>query len=261
MGETEDITLLQVVVIGMLGMFTMTIAIIVFFVIYQKRLLAQQRKHRLIEEAYQKELLVSSIKSQEKERRRIATDLHDEIGALLTTTKLYTDQIDTITSVEELTQLKNKANSLLDETVDNVRRISLDLRPVVLENFGIGEAVESLKTQIAETGDIAIVTDIGQIERFDYEQELAMYRIVKELINNTLKHAEADRIDIRMNSENGKFHLIYKDDGKGFSPERQSNGLGLKSIESRLNMLGSEIIYLEADRGIKVSIELNMNYV
>ncbi|MGB3467945.1 MAG: ATP-binding protein [Cyclobacteriaceae bacterium] len=256
MGETEDITLLLVVVLGMLGMFLLTTAIVVFFIIYQKRLLNQQKKHQLVEEAYQRELLVSNIKNQEKERYRIATDLHDEIGALLTTTKLYTDQIDSTDTIDELTRIKNKANALLDETIDNVRRISLDLRPVILENFGISEAIENLKNQINHTGDIKIVTDLSEFGRFNYEQELALYRIIKELINNTMKHAEASLIEIQVAKTGRNICLTYQDNGKGFAPEQKSNGLGLKSIESRLNLLQSKLVYLEAEKGVKLQIEI-----
>jgi len=177
-------------------------------VVYQRRLLKQQHQTEIGD--YQKELLLSNIKSQENERHRIATDLHDDIGAMLTTTKLYTDQIDITENQPELTALKDKTNSLIDETIDNVRRISLDLRPAILENFGLTEAILGLSEQVNQTGEIKVLVDYDEIPRFQYEKELALYRIIKELINNTLKHARASTAKIGLKKENDKYVLLLK---------------------------------------------------
>jgi len=89
MGASEEAITLKIIIIGMGVIFMLSLSVILFFIIYQRRLLAQQRKHQKIESDYQKELLETAILSQEEERSRVAKELHDEVGAMLTTTKLY----------------------------------------------------------------------------------------------------------------------------------------------------------------------------
>ena len=199
------------------------------------------------------DLLRSSIEVQEAERKRIAQDLHDEIGGLLTTSKIYFNQLKPGVSEEQLRQTSDKVNLLFDEMMTNIRRISHDLRPVVLENFGLIEAIESLNEKLSEVGVEALFTHRISL-RLHKDVELNLYRILQELIGNTLKHASARHISIDMETAGNGLYLNYTDDGTGFEPGATTGGLGMKSIASRLNLLHGNMTITRQERGVLFSI-------
>ncbi len=256
MGETEEAITLKIIIIGMVVIFLLSLAVIVFFIVYQRRLLAQQKKHQKIESDYQKELLKTAIQSQEEERSRIAKELHDNVGAMLTTTKLYFGQITPGLPPEELTTITHKMRGLLDNTIQDVRSISQNLRPVVLEKLGLVEAVESLAQTLNDSHKIKINFKNNTTKIIAKSKELNLYRIIQELITNTIKHAEASKIKMELKNELNDFLIIYEDDGKGLDQKNLSHkkGLGLKNIESRLSVLSGTIEFLPASPGMKVRI-------
>ena len=117
----------------MLGMFFLGLAVVVFFVAYQRRLLKQQELNQQIKEEYQKDLLRATVDSREKERHRIAESLHDEIGALLTTSKLHLGQIKPSSAQNTVEERVQSSLDIISETIQSVRQISHDLKPPVLE--------------------------------------------------------------------------------------------------------------------------------
>ncbi|WP_459210126.1 sensor histidine kinase [Aquimarina rhabdastrellae] len=258
MDTSEEAITLKIVIIGMVVLFLLSIGLIVFFIMYQRRLLAQQKKHQELAAIYQKELLTTSILSQEEERNRIAKEMHDDIGAMLTTTKLYLGQITQEQSPEELESLTNKVKGFIDDMITSVRGIAQDLRPVVLEKLGLVEAVHSLTQKIQESGTIQISFSSPAIVINDKAKELNSYRIIQELINNTLKHAQANAIIIRFNILNKKLVILYGDDGIGLQLEniKIKQGLGLKNIESRLSILSGEFKILDSNIGLQIQIEI-----
>lgn len=256
MGESEETITLRIIIIGMVVIFLLSLSVIIFFIVYQRRLLAQQKKHQKVETDYQKELLKTSILSQEEERTRIAKELHDDVGAMLTTTKLYFGQITSDLSPEELESITNKTGGFLNDMINSVRTISQDLRPVVLEKLGLIEAIQSLVQTINESRKIKISFNDHTKHTISKSKELNLYRIIQELITNTLKHAEASTIKIELKNEDNSLIVIYEDDGKGLDQKNLSHkkGLGLKNIESRLSVLSGSIRFLEKQSGMKVKI-------
>ncbi|MBQ4819898.1 sensor histidine kinase [Aquimarina sp. MMG016] len=256
MGETEEAITLRIIIIGMVVIFLLSLSVIIFFIVYQRRLLAQQKKHQKIETDYQKELLKTSILSQEEERTRIAKELHDDVGAMLTTTKLYFGQITSNLSPEELESITKKAGGFLNDMINSVRTISQDLRPVILEKLGLMEAIQSLVQTINDSGKIKISFNDHTVHTISKSKELNLYRIIQELITNTLKHAEASTVKIELKNEGDSLIVIYEDDGKGLDQKNLSHkkGLGLKNIESRLSVLSGTINFQEKQLGMKVKI-------
>ncbi len=256
MGASEEAITLKIIIIGMGVIFMLSLSVIVFFIIYQRRLLAQQKKHQKIESDYQKELLETAILSQEEERSRVAKELHDEVGAMLTTTKLYFGQITPSLPAKELEEITNKMASFLDDMIQSVRGISQDLRPVILEKLGLIEALQSLVQTIDDTGKIRIDFKDNTSKIVPKPKELNLYRIVQELINNTLKHAKAKNIGIEIKHENDTLVLLYQDDGIGLNHKGLSNkkGLGLKNIESRLSVLSGTMNFLKPKKGMAIRI-------
>ncbi len=258
MGEPEEAITLKIIIIGMVVLFLLSLSLIIFFIIYQRRLLSQQKKHQKLESDYQKELLKTSILSQEEERTRIAKELHDDVGAMLTTTKLYFGQISPELSNDELKSITEKMSGFFDDMIHSVRSISQDLRPVVLEKLGLIEAIQSLTQIINDSGKIKVHFKNNTIKTIARSKELNLYRIIQELVTNTLKHAQASTIKIELKNENDVLIILYEDDGKGLDQKNLSSkkGLGLKNIESRLSVVSGSLFFLKKNPGMKVKIEI-----
>lgn len=225
--------------------------ILICYIFYNNMLIRRQRKlalqqnlikHQEIEKLL-KDQELSAIRHildiQEKERVRIAKDLHDRLGSMLSMVKLHFQN--TNQKIDELksANLKayNKANSLLDEACGEVRKIAHNLSSGILKNFGLVAAIEELKSSLENTGQYSVEFVTHRInQRFDPKLEVALYRIIQELISNIIKHAEASEISIQLLRKNSELHLEVSDNGSGFSNlnEVYKKGMGLKNIESRL---------------------------
>ncbi|MGI9544256.1 MAG: sensor histidine kinase [Cyclobacteriaceae bacterium] len=264
MDATADMNISFFLIVGTLGMLLLAAAVVLFVFIYQKKLIKHQLNLQRIQAEYQRELLKATIHGQEKERKRIAQDLHDEVGAMLSAIRLSVSQIErNHQPQQQFKAMTRETKSLIDETIDNVRRISKDLLPVTLENFGLIHALEELANKLNASTAIFTSFDCdGESIPLERRDELAIYRVVQELCNNIIKHAGATKIDIKLRLTNQELRLLVIDNGSGFSLDDISKvngntGIGLKSIESRLNMLGGKITYRgKPAEGTTVSIEL-----
>lgn len=259
MAEPDQITLLEIILIGMLGMFLLGFGVVTFFIVYQRRLLKQQEANQQAQEGYQRNLLKASIESQEKERLRIAEALHDEIGALLTTTKLHIGQIKPDTPKIKMAERLASATDILTETLQSVRHIALNLKPPVLETLGLVAAVRSLIYKINSSEQVVIHCE-GPNELFiPSEESLGCYRIVQELLQNGLKHAQATEIFLEIQQVGRGITIQYHDNGIGFDFTKMvasGKGLGLRNIESRLNLLNGSISTIATpDKGTHLKIE------
>jgi len=208
------------------------------------------RKNRLINE---KEILrlkeekkamaaQAIVEGQEEERKRIARELHDGIGVLLSNVKMqFTSLID---KSPENKEMFDKATSVLNQASMDVRRISHDMMPGNLSKFGLIAAIEDLFEEIDETGKISakMTNEIGG-ERFSENKEIMLYRIIQELVNNTIKHAGANSISLSLNKSDGHILVNYADNGKGFDQgkAKEVKSMGLKNIHDRVKFLGGEL--------------------
>lgn len=243
----------EIILFGTIGMFVLSLGVVFFFLVYQRRLLKQQKEHQAKETEYQQQLMRANLLSQEKERNRIGKDLHDSVGAMLTTAKLYFRHIDKDSTAEKFNELKEKALELLDETMVSVRRVSHDLRPIVLERLGLVEAISNAVTQVNQSNEMVIDFSHNVDQEIDKEYQLNWYRIVQELINNTLKHAQADHVDVSISTDQNRLVLKYSDNGEGIKGKNITIGLGLQNIESRLNLMNGELKLQEkSENGIEM---------
>jgi len=247
----------SILLVGMLGLFLLALGYVIIFVSYQRRMIARDLEKQKLELDHQKQLLQAAIDNQEVERKRIAHDLHDEIGALLTTSRLYFNQLSPGRAEQQLEMVSHKINLLFDEMMTNIRRISHDLRPVVLENLGLIEAIEGIRDKLTNTGLDFIFTHHFTF-RMAREAELILYRIIQELVSNTVKHAGASHITLSINEYGDQLHFEYADDGIGFEPTEKT-GLGLKSIESRLSLIEASMQVARLQQGISFSLYLDIN--
>jgi len=253
MSETSGLSSSELLLAAMAGMFLLALGLVFFFLAYQRRLLKQQQEHQAKESAYQQQLIRANLLSQEKERNRIGKDLHDSVGAMLTTAKLYFRHLDKKSTAEKFDELKEKALELLDETMISVRRVSHDLRPIVLERLGLVEAISNTVAQVNQSKEMVIDFRYRIDQEIDKEYQLNWYRIVQELINNTLKHAQADRVDISISMHQNQLVLKYSDNGVGIKEKNLTTGLGLQNIASRLNLMNGTLTLQEkSENGVKM---------
>lgn len=169
------------------------------------------------------------LEGEEKERKRIAEDLHDRVGSMLSAMKLQADSSNT------------KMNGLLDETVEEVRRISHNLETKVLNRFGLVAALEDLAEKIKSSGKVVFELQyLDLTERLDNKVEINTYRIVQELVSNALKHSQASEITTQVNRINNQLVITVEDNGVGFDSlevKEKSSGMGLKNVMSRAHEL------------------------
>ncbi|MEM6270165.1 MAG: tetratricopeptide repeat protein [Bacteroidota bacterium] len=202
------------------------------------------------------------FEGKEQERRRIATDLHDNLGSMLSTVKLYFSALE-----GRLADLPadrrdhlSTATRLMDDAVGEVRRIAHDLVNGTLVKVGLVAALEEMAATIAQTGQTDVeVLSHGLHARLESETEIALFRIVQELLNNTLRHADAQQVTIQLNRLNGILSLMVEDDGRGFNPEKvpKEGGMGLNSIRERVAGLGGKVTFDSQPRcGTTVVVEI-----
>jgi two-component system NarL family sensor kinase len=202
------------------------------------------------------------IDGQEEERRRIATDLHDRLGSMLSTIKLLFNSMDV--KIDQLQKDSNiqyhKANALLDEACAEVRIISHNLSTGMVSSFGLTPALEELCESINDSKLIRCKLMIaGTHERLELQAEITIYRMIQEIFNNILKHAHASQISLQLNQDDEMFRITIEDNGSGFDVEEKQNsgGMGLRNLEARAAKLnGSFHIDSRPGRGAIAIIEI-----
>ncbi len=213
----------------------------------------------------EKKILKAVIQAEEKERRRLAKELHDGLGPLLSTIKMAVSSL--LHNNNEKIQSKEileNTDHIITEAIRSLKEISNNLSPHVLDNFGLASAIKSFSSKVSQMQPINIEFESNMFDqRIDYNVEVVLYRVVCELINNTLKHAQAKNIQIQLHRYNRIITLVYSDDGKGFDVSQTINsseieGMGLSNIFNRLNSIKASInIESEPDKGTKVVIFVN----
>jgi signal transduction histidine kinase len=245
---------------GTLLMFLLAGMLLFFVSSYQKRLLRNKADVEKMKVRHQLDLFQSSIDAMEDERRRVSRDLHDEIGAALSVLRLQVGQmnVDKDFNTENAQNLIVGSKQLIDNTIENVRRISNDMLPSGLEEFGLKYAIEMLCDKVESASKLVINLNINDLERLDNRLELSLYRILQELLNNTLKHANAKEVNINFNTDNQKLTITYQDNGQGFDLENLSKrGLGLKNIESRVSMIHGKLEYMiDLEKGMGIILKV-----
>lgn len=242
MAESNNIIFIYF--IGTLGMVLLALSVFFFFITYQKRMLKKQLELNETRARQQEEILRNTITAQEKERKRIAQDLHDEVGAMLSVVKLNVGRIEKKSEEPVAKELAAETKTYLDEVITQVRRISRSLLPPSLEKLGLYFALEELANWVNKADQLKITCwKSGEQFRFDNKKELAIFRIVQELLNNAIKHAEASTIMVNARFSPGKNLMIsITDNGKGFNlKDKMNTGLGLKNLESRTQMMNAKI--------------------
>lgn len=192
----------------------------------------------------QKSIVKAIIRTEEKERTHFSKELHDGLGPLLSTIKLYLQWSERPNANMSHTEIIKNAESILEEAITTVREISYKLSPHLLTNYGLNSAIKSFVDKIKITSSFNIIFESNYNKRLDIEIEATLYRAIIECINNSVKYANAENISIKLEEIDHQLHMIYTDDGVGFDiPETLSKhkGLGLFNLQNRINTIGGKL--------------------
>lgn len=244
-------------------MLLLALGVIGFMVLYQKRLHQHQENLQKLQATRHQQLLEATMQAQEEERRRVARDLHDEIGTMLSLVKLNLYQLAPVMegANDELRAVEGNIKQLLDEVIGSVRRISQDLMPVVLEKMGLQQALEALRRSVPETSgvQVTLICD-DKSRRLEPKLELMLFRIVQELLNNSLKHAQANAISIKLQLTEKEATVHYADNGVGFDyleVQQKGQGMGVVTLQSRVDLLRGKI-EIRSLAGVGTQVEVKV---
>ena len=197
--------------------------------------------------------MFAEITMQENERRRIANDLHDSIGPMLSSVKLNINSIEVKDSIDE--QIVQKAGRHLDDIIKNMRQISHNLLPNTLERKGLIEALKEFTDNINDSKHIKVHLQLVHELSIGKEKEIHLFRIIQEIVQNTLKHAKAKNLQIGIGQENEHVLILTMDDGVGFDIEKakdKSMGLGMKSLETRTEILNGNWYWNQSQEKVQI---------
>ena len=247
----QEANIIIFIVVAILLLLTLVISIILFFNFSQKRILAEKELNHQQKMNFQKEMLESTINIQEEERGRIARELHDDISSKLNVINMNMNILKMKLEKEENKKLVANISSSLRHSIDRSRNISHELMPPILEKFGLEEAILDHAQQINYTGELKM--EIRGKQNFSTvlgQKKLHIFRIIQELCNNNLKHAEASNILLECNSSEVGIDFTYHDDGIGVDQNTVSKGIGTMNIETRVQILNATWEYIPVKKGV-----------
>ncbi|KAB7731406.1 sensor histidine kinase [Rudanella paleaurantiibacter] len=256
----ESVDLILILVGGSAAMILLVVGVVGFILLYQKRIVEQELLVKQMELNYQQAVVYQTLDAVEDERKRVARDLHDEVGAALSAMRLLVGQIgQTAAPGTPPAELSSKVKGVIDNTIDNVRRISNDLLPQGLNELGLAYALEGLCETAMNLVDVDIRLTVDEEIAVETRTSLILYRLVQELLNNAVKYAEATELNLQISQQADGLLLEYSDNGKGFdfSTAYQKKSLGLKNIETRAQMLnGTATFVTKPGAGLHVTVRI-----
>lgn len=230
---------------------------------YQERRKVRKKQAKIDHLLQEQEFVALSkmLEGQEKERKRISEDLHDRVGSMLSVVKLHFEALNQSPDLPNITNVTQyqQGTKLLDEACDAVRDVSHNISSSALERFGLVAALQDLKSKIEYTNVLEVkLASLGlEEDRLSTKYETQAYRIVQELINNVLKHANASLIKIHLIYDEDSLHIQVEDNGKGFEVAKLHEKKGIGSVESRVKVLkGTYDITSHKGKGTSVTIDI-----
>lgn len=256
MNESEVIS---VIIYTFSAFLLMALVLILFFYFSRKKIIKQEIEKKNMEINYQKELLHSVIITQETERMRIAQDLHDDISSKLNIVALNSQMlVGTDLTELEYREATSTIINLTTKALENSRRIAHDLLPPVLEKFGLDAAISELAVEFNSSKAVTVYYENNiQFNSIDEDKHLHIFRVLQELMNNSLRHGKAKNITVVFTDDEGQNQCVYSDNGVGFDTSQIKNqkGLGMKNIQSRIDLINAKLdITSSPGKGFKAKI-------
>ena len=207
-----------------------------------------------------KRILTAVLRTEEKSRSRFSKELHDGLGPLLSSARMSLSALERDECRPEQREIIGNTTYVIDEAIRSLREISNNLSPHVLNDFGLARGVQNFIDKTAAMQDVKIrFTTNRRTERYDTDVEVILYRVICELINNSLKHSGCTNIGLSLVRNRRVLTLDYTDNGRGFNPEAMMDcGMGLSNMASRINSLGGTLeIASSKGKGMRAAIRID----
>jgi signal transduction histidine kinase len=235
----------------------LSIGLIIFFYYSRKRIIKNELEKKDLELHFQQQQLYAVLVTQEEERKRIAQDLHDDISAKLNIVSLNSHLLNrTNLTTSETEEITANIVNLTAKALESTRRIAHDLLPPVLDKFGLHAGIEELCADFNSSKSVKVAYENNiTFDPADKSKHLHVFRVLQELMNNSLRHGLATQINIAFSQEETLTVCNYNDNGCGFEASNVKNqqGLGMKNISSRISFLNGVInIHSEQNKGVQV---------
>ena len=253
------------------GLVFIVLAIIVFFVllavivialtvIYNRKKVNYINQKKIREASYKQELLTTQIEIQEQTFKTVSQEIHDNIGQVLSLAKLNLGTFENIESTVNQKRIES-TKELVSKALVDLRNLSRSMYGDQFHDLGLTQTIENELKILQNTGQFQTTFQVtGEPFKIEPQKEIIVYRMLQEAINNSVKHAMAKNIDIKINYGEKAFSLAISDDGKGFDTNSlltSKNGMGLTSMKSRAAMIGGAfIIDSQVDKGTTISFTL-----
>ncbi len=264
MEESEKLDFLSALLPVSVILFLIVLGVLRLNQQFNKKLYLQKLESEQLKLRHQKELLRASIRAQEEERKTIARNLHDELGAMISIMRMQLMQLENriAENVSDASMLQEaeQVRGLSESVLRAMRQISHDLLPPQLEIFGLAVTLEDTADHINRLDGMEMKLSIpDRFPRLGADIELALYRIFMELTNNTLKHAGATEITVELTVENSTLRMYFADNGKGLDTETGFSGLGHQNMDARMHALDGQFRILDTGvRGMEALVELEI---
>lgn len=245
------------------GVLALLIIMVLSFRNYKHKQALQQQRIAELETEKQLTATEAVLKGEEQERTRLARDLHDGLGGMLSGIKFsFLTMKGNLIMTPDNAQAFERSMDMLDSSIKEMRRVAHNMMPEVLVKFGLDAALHDFCQDINQSGALRINYQSIGMEGAEIEQttSITIYRVVQELINNTIKHAAASSAIVQVSKENGKISITVEDDGVGFDVTHLQNakGMGWSNLQSRIEYLkGTFDLQSEPGKGTSIHIELN----
>jgi signal transduction histidine kinase len=245
---------------GIIFLVLLTTGLLLFFHYSRRTIIKKELEKAALKLQHQKTILQATIATQEEERKRIAQDLHDAISARLNVVSLTTNLLlDDEGVTEEQKESLEHILGITTTTLESSRKIAHDLLPPILDKFGLKVALEELFEDFTKSKQVQIKYDIDELDFLSKTNDLHVFRIAQELINNATRHGDASRMNIQLKKEKeNRFIFTCKDNGNGFDVQKvkKQSGIGLQNIKSRTAILECDLhVESEIDKGSIFTIQ------
>ncbi|MEQ9465984.1 MAG: sensor histidine kinase [Ekhidna sp.] len=233
----------QLLLLSLFALFLTITAIAIYLFLTQRRKRLKIASEKQIQGLLQEQEMKTAyalLEGQDRERKRIAAELHDNLGSILVTLNMYADALQD-RKPEEMKGLAEKIGETAKLANDETRKISHSLDSGLIKHFGLEATIKQLTEAVSSARNLIFHLSIQLEDTLGSEFSLEIYRIIQELINNTLKHSKATKVHLELTHVSGSLNLIFEDNGIGFNKDEIMRGMGLKNIENRVQKLDGEL--------------------
>lgn len=232
--------------------------LLVYVSSYNRRKKLHTQEKQAMQNRFDAEVLKTQVEVQERTMQTIAAELHDNIGQLLSLTSVTLSSIDTA-NPEKASEKIHDSSQLVNRSIKELRHLAKLFHGELVIKGGLINAIEMEMEWLEKMGNYTVIKNIKSDKKTNSKKDLIILRIVQELFNNIIKHAQAKTIKVDLNVKNNTLHMMISDDGKGFDRLDHSNyeGIGMHTIKKRIDILEGEIKYMSAEsKGTTVSITI-----